>query len=176
MVELTDRLLTGADRDLVRALQRREKTEFEAIYLKTEVAELGEFNDRVEATLEGKLDQPRQTFDRVLVAVGRRPNSRDIGLETTQVQIEEGMTKIVFASTPNAFRNRGRSRRGLYRQRDPYSGGKKTGAAIRRSCRLYAPARRCGKTPQRYLRSKEPAIPAKRVITIRPNPTNMTII
>jgi dihydrolipoamide dehydrogenase len=87
-VELTDRLIPGADRDLARPLMARVKEVFEAIYLTTKVVGLEEGQDKVDVTLEGAVDQPRQTFDRVLVAIGRRPNSEDIGLETTRVEVD----------------------------------------------------------------------------------------
>jgi dihydrolipoamide dehydrogenase len=88
MVELTGRLAPGADRDLAKPLIVRVKDAFEAIYLNTKVVSLQEHSDRVDAVLEGAATQPEQSFDRVLVAIGRRPNSRDIGLETTQVKTD----------------------------------------------------------------------------------------
>jgi dihydrolipoamide dehydrogenase len=88
-VELTDRLVPCADRDLARPLVARAETLFEAINLNTKVVSLQEHPDRVDVTLEGAVDQPQQTFDRVLIAIGRRPNSKDIGLETTQVEVNE---------------------------------------------------------------------------------------
>ncbi len=51
--------------------------------------ELKELDNRVEALLEGELDEPNQTFDRVLIAVGRSPNARDIGLENTKVRLDD---------------------------------------------------------------------------------------
>jgi dihydrolipoamide dehydrogenase len=89
VVELTGEMLPGLDRDLVRPLERRVKETFEAIHLDTKVAELSEDGDRVIVTLEGEVDEPQQTFDRVLVAIGRKPNSEDIGLEKTDVEVDE---------------------------------------------------------------------------------------
>ncbi len=89
LVELTDGLLPGVDRDLVRPLARRIKSLFEAVYLKSRVTAMEELDDRVEVTIAGAADPPRQTFDRVLVAIGRRPNSQDLGLENTAVQVDE---------------------------------------------------------------------------------------
>jgi dihydrolipoamide dehydrogenase len=89
VVELTGEILPGLDRDLVRPLERRAKEIFEAVYLNTKVAKLEEREEGVVVTLEGDVDESQQTFDRVLVAIGRRPNSEDIGLENTAVKVDE---------------------------------------------------------------------------------------
>lgn len=86
VVELTDGLLPGADRDLVRPLQKRLESMFEAIYLQTKVARLQAHQDYIEAVLEGAENKTLR-FDRVLVAVGRRPNSDQLGLENTKVEV-----------------------------------------------------------------------------------------
>jgi dihydrolipoamide dehydrogenase len=86
LVEMTDGLLAGVDRDLVQPLQRRIEKLFAAVHLRTKVTGLRETGDRVEATLEG---QDPQTFDRVLVAVGRRARSGGLGLETTRVRLTD---------------------------------------------------------------------------------------
>jgi dihydrolipoamide dehydrogenase len=67
----------------------RLKSLFEAIHTRTRVKELKELNDRVEAVLEGDLDEPKQTFDRVLIAIGRSPNAGEIGLENTKVRLDD---------------------------------------------------------------------------------------
>jgi dihydrolipoamide dehydrogenase len=90
VVEWTDGLLPGADRDLVVPLQKRLKTLFDnRIYLNTKVGSVAEIDNQVEVTFEGPGKFGHERFDRVLVSVGRRPNSRDIGLENTQVQLNE---------------------------------------------------------------------------------------
>lgn len=89
VVELDVGLLPGADRDLVRLLANRVEGAFHAIYLRTGVKSLKELDDRVEVELDGEVKESHQTFDRALVAVGRQPNSRDIGLETTKVKVNE---------------------------------------------------------------------------------------
>ena len=86
LVEMTDGLLPGVDRDLVQPLQRRVTQLFTAIYLKTRVTGLREIGSEVEAELEGR---GTERFDRVLVAVGRRAQSDDIGLEATRVRMTE---------------------------------------------------------------------------------------
>ena len=90
VVELTDGLLPGADRDLVRPLQKRLKTLFgDRIYLETKVGSLGLRGEQVEAAFEGPAKYGTEQYDRVLVSVGRRPASGGIGLDKTQVQIDE---------------------------------------------------------------------------------------
>lgn len=89
LVELEDRLLAGVDRDLVEPLNRRLKNIFERISLKTKVVAMEENQNGVDVTLEGDIDTPRQTFDRVLVAIGRKPSSQDIGLANTKVALDE---------------------------------------------------------------------------------------
>ena len=86
LVEMTDGLLPGVDRDLVQPLQRRIEKLFAAVHLRTKVTGLRETGDRVEATLEG---QDPQAFDRVLVAVGRRARSSGLGLEATRVRLTD---------------------------------------------------------------------------------------
>ena len=89
VVELTDGLLPGADRDLVRPLQKRLEDQFEAIWLNTKVVGAVEKGRTIEVTFEGELDEKVHRFDRVLVSVGRRPNSAGLGLEDTQVEVDE---------------------------------------------------------------------------------------
>ena len=89
VVEMTAGLLPGADRDLVRPLQKQLKNQFANIHLETKVASLTATDDGIVAALEGTDVDPQQTFDRVLVSVGRRPNSRGLGLEKTSAQIDE---------------------------------------------------------------------------------------
>lgn len=90
VVELTDGLLPGADRDLVRPLHKHLNRLFgERIFLKTKVGSLGIRDEQVEVAFEGPAKYGVDLYDRVLVSVGRRPNSRGIGLENTQVQLDE---------------------------------------------------------------------------------------
>ncbi|MCH2213343.1 MAG: dihydrolipoyl dehydrogenase [Fuerstiella sp.] len=95
VVEMTDGLLPGADRDLVRPLQRQLSRQFSAIHLKTKVESLTAEADGIVAALQGDGVEPLQKFDRVLVSVGRRPNSRGIGLEHTDVELDQyGFIKV----------------------------------------------------------------------------------
>jgi dihydrolipoamide dehydrogenase len=89
VVELTKEILPGVDRDLVRPLQRRIKKLFEAVHLNTRVTRLEEREDHVEVDLQGQVEETGKTFDRVLVAIGRRPNSENLGLDKTKVEVNE---------------------------------------------------------------------------------------
>jgi dihydrolipoamide dehydrogenase len=86
LVELTDGLLPGVDRDLVQPLARRVGQLFRAVHLNTRVTALRETGGGVEAELAG---QPTLRFDRALVAVGRSAQSDGLGLETTKVRVDE---------------------------------------------------------------------------------------
>jgi dihydrolipoamide dehydrogenase len=97
VVEMTDGLLPGVDRDLVRPLQGRLQPLFDKIQLNTTVTKLSETSKGIRVTLQSrdpesenpKPTETEVTFDRVLVAVGRRPNSGELGLEKTNVQLDE---------------------------------------------------------------------------------------
>ena len=84
-----DRLLRGADPDLVDVLLSRLKEIFEAIHFNTQVISVKEREEGVDVKFEGAPDKADQTFDRVLVAIGRRPNTGKIGLEKTKVKLNE---------------------------------------------------------------------------------------
>ncbi len=93
VVELTDGLLPGVDRDLVKPLHKKLQQQFEAIYLNTKVAALANKKNAIEVTfeghvVEGKVDKRVARFDRVLLSVGRRPNSAGLGLENTRVKVD----------------------------------------------------------------------------------------
>jgi dihydrolipoamide dehydrogenase len=96
VVEMTDGLLPGVDRDLVKPLHRRLETLFHKIYLKTSVARLEEAPGGIKAVLQGdKVAEKDPIFERVLVSVGRRPNSRDLGLELAGVEVDpKGFVKV----------------------------------------------------------------------------------
>jgi dihydrolipoamide dehydrogenase len=90
VVEMTDGLLPGVDRDLVRPLQARLDKLFHKIFLNTKVAKMEATPKGIRAALEGEgVEDKAPVFDRVLVAVGRRPNSRGLGLENTKVKVNE---------------------------------------------------------------------------------------
>ena len=89
VVEFMDGLLTFADRDLVKPLEAKLRKEFAAIYLNTKVASVKATPEGIVATLEGKDVPGELTFDRVLVSVGRRPNSAGLGLEKAGLKADE---------------------------------------------------------------------------------------
>lgn len=95
VVEMTPGLLPGVDRDLLRPLLKRLETEFDAICLDTKVVSMKDVKGGIEVGFQGK-NAPKSTkFDKVLVCVGRRPNSRDLGLEKAGVEIDErGFIKV----------------------------------------------------------------------------------
>ncbi len=88
VVELTPTLLPGADRDLVKPLQDRLVKLFAGIYLETKVVSLTDRGNEIEVALENAAGSRSERFSRVLVSVGRRPNSAGLGLENTQVEID----------------------------------------------------------------------------------------
>ncbi|MBI4608863.1 MAG: dihydrolipoyl dehydrogenase, partial [Candidatus Rokubacteria bacterium] len=88
LVELTDSLLPGVDRDLVEPLARRVREAFAAVHLSTKVAGIEETTAGLAVRLEGEGVASPQEFDRVLVAVGRHPNSDGLGLERTKVETD----------------------------------------------------------------------------------------
>ena len=89
VVEMTDGLLPGADRDLVAPLAKRLTGQFDKILLKTKVTKLEEVGKTIRATLEAADGTTSlETFDRVLISVGRRPNTRDMGLEKAGITLD----------------------------------------------------------------------------------------
>lgn len=95
VVEMLPGILPGADRDLVRPLAKRLEGLFKAIHLNTKVASLTAKKTGIVAELQGEGVESPQTFDRVLISIGRRPNSRNLGLENTKVQVDEkGFVKV----------------------------------------------------------------------------------
>lgn len=90
VVEMTSGLLPGADRDLVAVLSKRVNSAMENVYLNTKVSEIKEVKNGLKVTFEGdKVEEKEQTFDKVLVSVGRKPVTEGFGLENTKVQLDE---------------------------------------------------------------------------------------
>lgn len=89
VVEMTDGLLPGADRDLVKPLAKRMGQLLTNIHLGTKVVSLKEVGKQVEVEMEGPDIQGTKKYDRVLISIGRRPVSSGIGLENTKVTINE---------------------------------------------------------------------------------------
>jgi dihydrolipoamide dehydrogenase len=89
LVEYNGRLLQGIDTDLMQPLLTRVEKLFESIHYNTSVSGMEEDESGVTVTFSGNIEEKSQRFDRVLVATGRIPNSKGIGLENTKVQVNE---------------------------------------------------------------------------------------
>jgi dihydrolipoamide dehydrogenase len=89
VVELTDGLLPGCDRDLVRPLEKRIAKRYERIMVKTKVAKIEAAKEGLRVTFEGEQALEPQTYDKVLMAVGRSPNGRNIGADAAGVLVNE---------------------------------------------------------------------------------------
>jgi dihydrolipoamide dehydrogenase len=88
VVELGEQLIPGCDKDIVKPLHKKIEKQYE-IFLKTRVAGLEAKKEGILATFEGDNAPAPQLFDRVLVAVGRRPNGKLIGAEQAGVAVNE---------------------------------------------------------------------------------------
>lgn len=89
VVELMDGLMPGADRDIVKVLSKRIEKRYKNILLKTKVTKIEPQKDGLKVTFEGGGAPQPQVFDYVLMAVGRRPNGRDIKAEAAGVNVNE---------------------------------------------------------------------------------------
>jgi len=88
VVEMLPGLLPGADRDLVLPLHKRIGKVFDSILLNTTVAAVKEESNGIRVTFDGpEVKERDKLFDKVLVSVGRKPNSEIPGLEKTQVKV-----------------------------------------------------------------------------------------
>jgi dihydrolipoamide dehydrogenase len=89
VVELTDGLIPGCDRDLVRPLEKRIGKRYEKILVKTKVTKVEAVSEGIRVTFEGEQAIEPQVYDKVLVAVGRSPNGRKIAAEAAGVTVSE---------------------------------------------------------------------------------------
>ena len=89
VVEMTDGLLPGADRDLVRFLSQRVEKTFDKIMLSTKVLSMKAKGNTIVVSLEGPNGASEATYDYVLVSIGRKPNARIPGLDKTRVQVTD---------------------------------------------------------------------------------------
>lgn len=95
VVEMLDGLLPGADRDLVAPLAKRIEKIFHKVMLNTKVAELKEGKSGIQIKFEGAAAGAEHVYERVLISVGRKPNSGIEGLEKTRVEKDaRGFIKI----------------------------------------------------------------------------------
>jgi dihydrolipoamide dehydrogenase len=88
VVEMTAGLLPGADRDLVNILAKRIEAICEAVWLNTKVTGMKAVKDGIAVTFDGEGKSGAQTFDRLLICIGRKPNSAIPGLDKTRVQLD----------------------------------------------------------------------------------------
>jgi dihydrolipoamide dehydrogenase len=89
VVELMDQLIPGADRDIVAPLAKRIGKLYENILLKTKVTGVEAKSDGLHVAFEGESGKTQDTFDAMLVSVGRRPNGKSIGAEAAGVVVDE---------------------------------------------------------------------------------------
>lgn len=89
VVELQDSLIPGADKDIVKPLHQRIEKQYEAIYLKTKVSQIDAQKSGLKVTFEGDNAPKPQTFDKILVAVGRTPNGKLINAEAAGVAVND---------------------------------------------------------------------------------------
>jgi dihydrolipoamide dehydrogenase len=102
VVEMTDGLIPPADRDLIKPLARRLEQEFEQIMLSTKVVGAEEDGDGVQVAFENADGSFSGSYHKLLVAVGRKPNSAALGLEQTSVQLDEKGFVVVDAQRRTA--------------------------------------------------------------------------
>ena len=89
VVEMLDALITGADKDIVKPLQKRITKRYESILLSTRVTAVEVVDDGLKVTFDGKNAPEPQIYDRILVSVGRTPNGKLLGLENAGVAVGE---------------------------------------------------------------------------------------
>jgi len=96
VAEMLPEILSGADNDLAAVLSKNIKKMFEEVLLSTKVIDTKNSGKGIKVTLEDKdKNRSEKIFDKVLIAVGRKPNSKNIGLENTKVEIDEkGFIKV----------------------------------------------------------------------------------
>jgi len=106
VVELKDQLMPGADLDLVRAFQKVIKKRYNKIFLETKVSRMEATGEGIKVEFEGK-SPGEDTYDKVLVAIGRRPNGKLINAEAAGVRVDEhGFIKTdqhMRTNVPNIF-------------------------------------------------------------------------
>lgn len=95
VVELSDGLIPGCDPDLVRPFQKRVSKLFENIYTGTRVTKMESATQGINVSFEGKDAPETDTFDKVLLAIGRSPNGKMVSAENAGVEVDErGFIKV----------------------------------------------------------------------------------
>ena len=90
VVELMDRLMAGADKDILRPFEKRIRARYENIYTGAKVTGMEAQKKGIKVSFEGKDAPESDTFDRVLVSVGRRPNGDLINAEAAGLELHRG--------------------------------------------------------------------------------------
>ena len=107
MVEALDALLGGADADLARPVVANAKKSFKEIRLKARVSKMSTVGKQIKVEMEYNGQKLEEVYDRVLVSVGRVPNSGDLGLANTKVELDEkGFVKVnhhQLTNDPNIY-------------------------------------------------------------------------
>ncbi len=107
VVELSEGLMPGADRDLVKPLEKRLKARFAAIHVQTKLSGVTAGKDALIASFEGAKALPEAPFDRVLVAVGRRPNGALIDADKAGIAVDArgfiGVDEQMRTNQPHIF-------------------------------------------------------------------------
>ncbi len=107
VVEFMDGLIPGCDKDLVRPLMKRIKKQYKSILLSTKVTDIKAQNDGLLVSFEGKKAPEPQLYDKVLVAVGRRPNGLKIGAENAGITVDDmgfiNVDKQMKTNVPNIY-------------------------------------------------------------------------
>jgi dihydrolipoamide dehydrogenase len=89
VVELMDQIIPGADKDIVTPLMKRIEKRYEKIYLGTKVTKVEANGKGLQVSFEGGSAPAKELFDKVLVAVGRKPNGKTIGAENAGIVVDE---------------------------------------------------------------------------------------
>jgi len=107
VVELMDQIIPGCDKDLVRPLEKIIRRRYDNIMLSTKVTAMSAVSEGIQVSFEGESASEQQTYDRVLVAVGRRPNGKLIAAEKAGVKVDErGFIPVdehMRTNVPNIF-------------------------------------------------------------------------
>ena len=107
VVEMLDQIMTGADPDMVRPLLKRIKAQYQNIWTGTRVTAMEARKEGIRVSLDGKNAPEHDTFDRVLVSVGRRPNGDKINASVASVDVDDkgfiAVDNQMRTSAPNIF-------------------------------------------------------------------------
>jgi len=107
IVELLDQLIPGTDKDLISPLAKRITGQYENIYVKTKVTGVQAGPEGLTVSFDGPKAPPTDTFDRILVAVGRSPNGKLIGAEQAGVTVDDrgfiGVSKQMRTNVEHIF-------------------------------------------------------------------------